>query len=425
MGFLKFFFSELYARRRSIFMSVVIAFVAWIVAIIYTDRYSVSTIKNVPVVANLANTQIEQLGLDVVKIDPVVVSVRLKGPRHKLALCSKDDLVVAPISFKNINSDGNYELELKADLKQAQPDVVIDKIEPHSAVFSVDVLATKLVNVNGNFSNVQAEEGFVLDSPICQPTTLYVSGPKKFIDCLEEVQLNVDSMQKKLNSTKTFDAKAKFVASDGTELDSSIFKYNESVRFNVTFPTYRIKPVPLTFMFKNAPSCFNLNLLKFQISPDRINIGCPNEEIANGLKELSVGYIDMRQLDFETNFNFNVVVPSGCKNFNLDDSVSVRFDSSDWSSTTFVIDDIQLINADENFEVKIASAVLDKVKIVGLKNFIKNLTKEDITASVDLSGVKLTPGEHKVPVNIGILNKDGVWPVGAYKCTIYCKKLKS
>lgn len=421
MSFLKFFLSELYARRRSIFMSVAIAFVAWIVTIICTDRYSVLTIKDVPVVANLTNTQIEQLGLDVVKVNPFVVSVRLKGPRYKLALCSKDDLVVAPVSFKNMNSDGDYEIELKADLKQAQSDVVIEKIEPHSAVFSVDVLTTKLVNVNGNFSNVQAEEGFVLDSPVCQPKTLYVSGPKKFIDCLEEVQLNVNSLQKNLNSTKTFDAQAKFVAADGSELDSSVFKYNESVKFNVTFPIYRQKQVPLTVMFKNAPSCFNLNLLKFHINPDKIVLGLSNE-VASGLKELSIGYVDMRQLDFETNFNFNVVVPPGCKNLSQTDSVNVRFDSFDWNFKNFVVDDIQLINADENFDVKVTSPVLDKVKIVGLKDFIANVNKEDITATVDLSGVKLKPGEQNVPVKIGILNKNGVWPVGSYKCVISCKK---
>lgn len=430
MNFLKVFkvfIFETYRRRRLILMSVAISFIAWIITIICIDRYSVVVFKDVSIVTNLTNTQTEQLGLDVVKIEPTSVSVKLKGPRHKLAMLSKDDLVVTPISFKNMTSDGDYKIDLKVDLKQAQPDVSVEAVAPNSAVFSVDLLTTKLVNVNCSLSNIQAAEGFVIDFPVCQPKNLYVSGPKKFIDCLDAVQLNVNSMQKNLNSTKTFDADAKFVRNDGTELDSNIFKYDKSVKFSVTFPIYKNKQVPLTFMYKNAPSCFDLSLLKYSINPDKISLGLSNE-IANSLKELSMGYIDMHQLDFGTNFNFKLVVPAGCRNLSQIDSVNVTFDTSDWCFKYFnAIDDIRIINPNDKYSVKIKSPVLKKVKVLGLKEeYLNNVNRSDITATVDLSSVKLKPGEQTVIVNLGILNKSGVWVAGTdYKCCIYCKPIEN
>ena len=70
LKYLRFFFIEFYRRKRSILMSVAIAFVAWFVAIIVTDRQSTVIISNVPVEADLANTQTEQLGFDLIKINP-------------------------------------------------------------------------------------------------------------------------------------------------------------------------------------------------------------------------------------------------------------------------------------------------------------------------------------------------------------------
>ncbi len=425
MNFLKLFFFEIYRRRQFVLISVSIAFIAWIVTIMFTDRYSILTIKNVKIETNLNNTQIEQLGLDVVKVSPAIVSVKIKGPRYKIGMLSKDDIIVSPISFRNIAADGDYQIELKAELKKPQHDISLELVSSNkSAIFSVDMLTTKCFNLTCNLLNISPQEGFVLDEPVCQPTTLCVSGPKKIVDCLGDVQLCVDTASKNLNSTKTFNADLKFISIEGKELDDSLFKYNELTKFSVTVPVYRSKLVPLTFMFKNAPNCLNLNLLQGIVNPNQINLGL-SDEIASNVNELSMGYIDMRELDLNTDFDFKVVVPSGLKNLSQIDSAKVLFDNKDWVSKNFIVDDVHLINLNDDYEISVTSSVLEKVKIVAVNEmFLNNLSKNDITATVDLASINLKDGEQAVPVNIGILNKDGVWPVGFYKCNIYAKKIK-
>ena len=406
-------------------MSVAIAFVAWFVAIIVTDRQSTVIISNVPVEADLANTQTEQLGFDVIKINPEFVSVKVKGPRYKIGLLTKNDISVKALSFRNVTSDGNYEIGLKAEFKQIMPDVKIDSISKDSAIFSVDVLTSKLVTLTCSLPNISAQEGFLIDSPICQPQNIYVSGPKKLVDCLKEVRLDVNSSQKNLDSTKTFDAQPKFISISGREMDSSGFKYNEAVKFSVSVPIYKLKSLPFNFMFKNAPKSLNLNLLKncVKISPDYVNLGLAND-VSDSFKEICLGYIDMRELDFDTKFNFKVEVPSGCKNLDRIETAVISFNTDNWDYKKFDVDDIQIINVDDDFDVEVKSAVLGKVKVVGFSDFLKSLNGKDITATVDLSNVKLKLGEQIVPVNVGILNKDGVWPVGFYKCRINVKNIK-
>ena len=329
------------------------------------------------------------------------------------------------MSFRNVTSDGNYEIGLKAEFKQIMPDVKIDSISKDSAIFSVDVLTSKLVTLTCSLPNISAQEGFLIDSPICQPQNIYVSGPKKLVDCLKEVRLDVNSSQKNLDSTKTFDAQPKFISISGREMDSSGFKYNEAVKFSVSVPIYKLKSLPFNFMFKNAPKSLNLNLLKncVKISPDYVNLGLAND-VSDSFKEICLGYIDMRELDFDTKFNFKVEVPSGCKNLDRIETAVISFNTDNWDYKKFDVDDIQIINVDDDFDVEVKSAVLGKVKVVGFSDFLKSLNGKDITATVDLSNVKLKLGEQIVPVNVGILNKDGVWPVGFYKCRINVKNIK-
>ncbi len=391
-------------------------------------------ISGVPITFDFSSTQIEQYGLDIIKINPANVNIKIKGPRYKVASFKKDDFVVAPVSLRNITSDGDYEVELRADFKQAQHDVKIEGVSIQSAIFSVDVLKTKLVDLTCNLPNVRAAEGYVLDAAVCQPKSLYVSGPKKVVDCLNTIRLDVNSGPVELNSTKNFDVETKFVAVDGSVFDESqakLLKFNNSTKLGVIVPVYRQKMVPLTWKIKNAPACLDLSLIRAKVQPSQISLGV-SKEAADSIKEINLGYVDMRDFDLKSatdsglSFTFPIDLPTGAKNLNDVKTARVVVDCSDWVSKSFSVSDVQLINdSNENFEVHVESSVLKDVKIVGINNnFLEAINKSNITATIDLAEVNLKPGKQTVPVTIGILNKNGVWPVGNYTCCINIKKIK-
>ena len=414
-------FNEIFSNKKfTMVISVAIAVIAWFVTIMVNDSGGVVVVYNVPITCDTKNTQAEQLGLDIVDIEPKTVAVTIRGPKYKIGLISNKDIVVSPISMINATNEGTYEIDLVANLKQSQRDVYIDEINPQFASFSFDSISTKTVTLVVDTPNIKVDAGYVSDTAVCQPEKLFVSGPKQTIDKLDYVKLVVDSSAN-LNISKTFEAMPKFISVDGFEMDAASFKYNEDIKFRVNVPVYKEKQIPLKFIYKNSSNHFNTDLLNAIISPQHINIaGAP--DIIDSISEVNLGYIDMRELDIGKSFIFTVKVPSGYKNIDRVDAATVSFDSSKWKSRNFSVSDVKLNNVPADYDVTINSSVIKDVKFVGFANDIDGLNESDITATVDLTNASIKQGKQIVPVTIETISKDGVWAVGEYKCSITATK---
>lgn len=414
-------FNEIFSNKKfTMVISVAIAVIAWFVTVMVNDSGGAVVVYNVPITCDTKNTQAEQLGLDIVDIEPKTVAVTIRGPKYKIGLISNKDIVVSPISMINATNEGTYEIALVANLKQSQRDVYIDEINPQFASFSFDSISTKTVILVADTPNIKVDAGYVSDTAVCQPEKLFVSGPKQTIDKLDYVKLVVDSSAN-LNISKTFEAMPKFISVDGFEMDAASFKYNEDIKFRVNVPVYKEKQIPLKFIYKNSSNHFNTDLLNAIISPQHINIaGAP--DIIDSISEVNLGYIDMRELDIGKSFIFTVKVPSGYKNIDRVDAATVSFDSSKWKSRNFSVSDVKLNNVPADYDVTINSSVIKDVKFVGFANDIDGLNESDITATVDLTNASIKQGKQIVPVTIETISKDGVWAVGEYKCSITATK---
>ena len=403
-------------KKFTVAISVFIAFMVWFLTVMLNDNSGVVTIYNVPITCDMRNTQAEQLSLDIVDIEPKTVAVTIRGPKYKIGLISNKDIVVSPISMINVSNEGTYNIELIANLKSPKRDVYIDEIEPQFASFSFDSISTKTVTLVADTPNIMVDSGYVSDEAVCQPEKLFVSGPKQAVDKLDYVKLVVDASAN-LNTSKTFESAPKFISIDGFEMDASMFKYNEDIKFRVNIPVYKEKQIPLKFMYKNSSNHFNTDLLQAIISPEYINIaGSP--DVIDGINELNLGYIDMREVDIGKSFIFNVKVPSGCKNIDRIDAATISFNSSNWKTRSFSVSDVKLSNVPNDYDVNINSSVIKDVKFIGFADVIDDLDASDITATVDLTNVSMKEGKQIVPVVVETINKDGVWAVGEYKCSI-------
>lgn len=419
------FFSQFTKNKLTICMSVFFAIILWILTIMFnTDSYTTIKITGVPIVTNLSNTQADQLGLSVVNITPRTVSVYVRGPRHKVAFIKKEDIIVTPKTYSNIVYSGSYNLELNAYLKKPQQNVTIESISNKNAVFVVDVIETKLVNVVSDDIEVEAEEGYIKDKNICQPSNLFVTGPKQSVDKLDFVKLVVEKEQNVLNDSKTFNATPKFIATNGSFMDSSIFKYDSDVKFNVTVPIYKVKKLPLKLLYKNIPEGLNVDYIKPKIEPSFVEVA-GKEEVVKNLNEIYLGYVDLKDLtDKKTSFSFNLTVAPGLKNLNQVSSVNVNFDKEKLGHKFFNVKGIDLINVPKDCHITLNSNVIKNVKIVGFKEHLKNISSNNLTASVDCSSIGSKAGMQNVSVNIGIIKKNGVfWPVGENSCSITVKKI--
>ena len=403
------FLKEITKNKLTIVMCVFFSVILWISTILYnSDSYSVIKIKNVPIISNLVDT------------NPKSINVYVRGPRHKIPFIKREDIIVVPKTYSNITSSGNYNLELNAYLKKPQQNVYIENLSHKSVDFCFDVLETKTISLVADNLDVGIEEGFIKDEAVCQPSSLFVSGPKQYIDKLDSIKLSVKAPFCVLNSSKTFDAVPKFLSENGDVINSSFFKYN-NYKFSVVVPVYKVKKVPLKVLFKNVPEKLNLNLLKAKIEPKEIEIGGA-EDVVKNINEINVGYVDLREFNEEKkDFSFNITLPQGLKNINQISSATVYFNKNRLDSKYFGVKGIELLNVPENYSVVVNSKKIQGVKIVGYREYLKKIEAENLTATIDCSNLNLKEGMQNIPVKIGVI-KDGVWPVGEYKCSVTVKR---
>ncbi len=418
------FFRDLSKNKFILLICILFSIILWFFVIIFnSDSYSVVRINNIAINTDLSNTQAEQLGLSVVEVNPTHISVDVKGPRNKIVFLTSEDFVVNFKSFKNIKSSGKYSLEVDVSLKKPQQKITIEKISSDVINFVVDVLETKVVDVTyADDAVIDVEDGYIKDEVLCQPKSLTVSGPKKEIEKLSAIKLYInENIPNVLNRSKNFKALAKFVSQDGSFFkDESIFKYNLDNDFYVTVPVYKVKKIPLTVLYKNVPESFNLNLLKPKISPSHIEIGGSEEDLEN-INQINLGYVNLKELDSEKNKNFKFTVPPGIKNLNQISNANVSFEGVGLYYKFFDVKGVDLLNIPKKYDVLVKSKIIKDVKIVGLKEYLKNIDSSNISATIDFANIKIKKGLQNVPVKIEIINKDGVWPVGDYKCLISVK----
>lgn len=408
------------SKKLTLIFSFVIAIVAWFITVGVYDTNASRDIKDVPITVNDSNFQTQQLGLVASNINPASVRVTVSGPRYKISELGKDDISVHPTTIADVTSADSYNLKLTAELKNPQSDVSISSISSNTASFDFDTVSTKTLNLTAEAPNVKVDDGYILQPAVTQPETITVEGPQQSISQLSEIKL-ICNDQLSLNNTKVLDADPHFISGDGTEMDSSVFKYNKDINFKITIPVFKQKQTPITFKYKNAPPGFDTSKLKYTISPSTVNLAGSADAIDN-ISEISLGYIDIRQLDSGKSFTFSIPIPSGFKNMDTTDTATVTFDDSDWSSKTFSVTDIQTTNIPPEYNVKILTTVIKNIKIVGISDEINNLTAADVTATIDFTNQTLQEGKQSVPVTIGILSKSGVWAAGDYSCIVTADK---
>lgn len=407
-------------KKFSLFFSICLAIIIWFIAVGVYDPQADITINNVPISTDGANSSVSQFGLTISSVSPSSVSVKLNGPRYKLSRLNKDDINITPVSTSGVVSAETFDFKLTGELKNPQSDVSISFISPNTASFTFDSVSSKTIKLTSSVPNIKAENGFILQSTIVQPETLTVHGPEKSIKELSEIKL-INNSDITINSTKTFDCSAHFIDINGNEMDSSLFTYNQDISFKVTVPVFKQKQVPLTFKYKNAPSNFDFSKLNYSISTQSINIMGASDSIDN-INEINLGYIDFRELEIGKSFTFSVPTPSGFINMDSIETATINFDSSNWAEKTLTVYDIQTSNVPSNFNVNVISSKIKNVKVVGLKDEIKDLSSNDITATIDFSNQDLKEGSQSCTVSIGFILKTGVWSVGDHKCFIYSEK---
>lgn len=409
--------SIFYNSKFLILLSLLVSFLCWIFIVQADQEKQTKTIKNVSINMKETEESIGKLGLRTLSVDQQQkVDVQVEGVIYEVGGLGTDDIEIKP-DISKVTESGTYDVELKGSIKDKNKQITIKTITPRTIKLKFDSLETKTYDIEEKISDYSAPAGYQIRASSLNPTEVTVTGPEEEISKIYSVVAQSSLENSELTNTFSEAVPIKFMDKDRNEL---VLKYatTDITETQVTIPITKIKTIPLILKFINIPAGFQVGGLKFEMSNEKIEIDGP-EELLNKYDQIELGYINMKDLDLNSVYSFEVKLNTGLYNTRNIKNVQVKFKPEGMIRKKFNVVGIQFKNVPLNYNITAITEEIPDVEILGPKEVVESLVAGDIIAEIDLSeSTSIESGRLELPIKISTPGKGSVWAYGNYKAIV-------
>lgn len=372
--------------------ALVIAIILWINVMDEVDPEDVWEYRDVSV---------EYLGLDnldsdgLVVLEPKEATVRVKvtgkrSDKNKNRFSEKN--ISARVDLSNASVGKNHapiELRFINNISNVQ---LVD-YQPRELVFSIDQIAEEYKDVAIDLQG-ELEEGYTLENVEVEPKKIKITGPRSYINNINQVLAKVDLGGKKESFNKS-------VSLDILDIDGEQIRgitKNPSM-VNVAISVINKQKLPINIITEGElPSSYKITELKAIPEKVEVNMKDPNKKISS----INTKPINVNDLIGKNSYEIELDIPIDVEIVNGNSKVKIEYEMEQMESLVFTygLTDIEFRNLSENLMVNeeiltgIISIVLDDEDIK-----IDDIKREDINLYVDCSEI-IEQGEYDLSLNI-------------------------
>lgn len=391
------------------FLSFLFAFMLWFTVVNTIDTTADRSITNVPVSFDSSSESLEAMGLDVVLDEPIMVKVDMSGERSVVANVDRQDLLVQA-DLTGVTSAGEYTVHLSVTDRLGRD---FDNLSttPKEVTVRFDRTVKKTLSVTVDLSRLTYPDGYVIGDDYVNVQSVTISGPESDVSKVASCVVRPEKAGG-ITKTEVLTADLILLDAEGNEVPSDYITMSSDTA-SVTVPLLKTKRLPITVDFLKVPEDFPLDELRYTLSKEDLLVAGPESSI-NSMTELSVGYIDFRDLD-GGEYNFNLNLPAGFINLEGDESITVSIDTTGIISRTMSVSEIRLENVPDGYTVTPVTTAIRDVTVYGRSDIMETLTEEDLVAVVDLSDMDLSEGTSSAIANLSAPGMGLVWCSGTYR----------
>ena len=412
----KFSFSELVRDNRFLaVVSFVIAFIIWVWIAIEKSPEVQQVITDVPVQINLENTIPEQLGLQIFGESEFNVDVTVKGKKYIVSSLEKDDIQVVA-NTNRVDSAGLWTLQLKVAPTDSSDDFTISATSQTFVEVYFDKyreLEVALEGIVDTKLDSYVPKDCLAGDVVLSKNTVLLSGPASEINRVTGVSATatIDSV---LEKTTTFDTKTVIKTTDGIPLEYTEINSGDS-NITMAVPVLKVVTLKTAIEFKNAPSYFINNPLKYSVYPSTVKVAIPVDAIET-TEHFVVDTIDFA--DIRNSHNTFYVNADSITSYKIMDENIKRFrisvDASDMSAKTMTVpvSAIKIKNDRDDFDVRLNTTKDITVTLIGPQADIDAITVDNIRIEVDTAD-KTIMEDTKVLTGKAVVSGDyNCWAIG-------------
>lgn len=389
-------------------LSIVLAFVVWVIVVAYYNPETTNLIQGIPITVDYEQSVLREQGLILVTVPDETLDVKLEGRREKLALIGKDK-VTAVVSIASVTKPGEYDLPVNVAVAGQSVTPVSQSIQTLRLTFEKAVNVQYTVDV---ITKGEVAEGYVLEK-VANPTVVTVNGPESVVSKIAAIQAVVS--QEKFTESGVYDATLMYLDKNGEKLDDT-FLTADAVKVNIS--VFEEKVVPLQVDLTNSAGGNDSSYLKVSIDPETVTIAGSTEALA-AINNISLGTVDVAELKDGTTKELSLILPNGIKSVDAVEKAKVTFNFEGTVTKQFKLstDAVSLENVVDGTEIEVPSGEIT-VTVRGDAADMSKLQASDISLRIDCKNQKLSKGSNRMTVYCAFPTSYKVGAVGKYELTV-------
>lgn len=403
-------------------MSLLLAVLAWLLVVKSIDSVTTRTIKDVPIDVTAQASKIDPMNLSVVEETEgkkPTVDVLIEGDQGVIGGVRPSELSVVadltgitqPGTYNNVRLICTDMSSIGATNKRFQ----IAKITPAMITVKIDRMVTRNFAITTDVEGLLIPDEYIGFETATTPKEVTITGPESEINKIYNCGVSA-KFAEPLTKNTTVKSDIVLYDSEGNELQKNLFTLNPETA-DITVPVLKRKKLPVKVDFINVPPDFPIDDLKYKLSQEYINVAGPESAI-DSYPDLPIGHINLSEVGLNYVEVFDVSLPSGFKNLDNVDGISVEVDTSAMTEADFVVKNIKALNVPVNYDVSIDTVQIRGVHMVGAEDVMKTLSADDLVAEIDISEREVSPGPYNLPVKIVAPGKGLVWAQGEYTAVV-------
>lgn len=402
--------------------AVLLAVLAWLLVVKSIDSITTRTVKDVPVDVTAQISKIDPMNLSVVEDNDgkdVVVDVLIEGDQGVIGGVRPSELSVVadltgitqPGTYNNVRLICTDLSSIGATNKRFE----VAKITPSMITVKIDRMVTRNFAITTDVEGLLIPDDYIGFETATTPKEVTITGPESEINKIYDCKVSA-KFEEPLTKNTTVKSDIVLYDSEGNELEKNLLTLNPKTA-DITVPVLKRKKLPVKVDFINVPPNFPIEDLNYKLSQEFMNVAGPESAI-DAYQDLSIGHINLSDVGLNYVEVFDISLPSGFKNLDNVDGISVEIDTSGLTEANFVVKNIKAINVPVNYEVLIDTVQISNVNVIGTEKVMETLSADDLVAEIDISEREVSPGPYNLPVKIVAPKKGLVWAQGEYSAVV-------
>lgn len=403
--------------------SIIIAILAWFIVSMTIYPSVPKTIENIPLDIDITGTSAAENDLSIISCNVTSVNVEILGSRAQVGNLNNENLK-AHIDASNVTTTGTKQLAITIT-SDSGIQYQVESVSPATATVVFDKYETVNIPVKPLIPNISFDKDKTVyaEEFLCEPNTISITGPSAQLDKIATCYA-VSNKEITLDSSYTVtNDEIQLYSEDGALIDQSSLKFN-TTSFVINIPVLTQKTVGFEVSVINAPSTFDTECLKFNMSADSITVASKNS-LSEIPDMLEIGKIDLRELDLGYSRTFelkNILDTGNYINMSNLESVTVTLDDEGLAKKDLIITSFSVSNPpDKNYDYEVLTKQLD-ITLVGPESVINEITSADVVADVNLMNTIIATDQFTDTVTISCPKYDNVWAITNSKISIQRKE---